>query len=239
LPDRVDGPDPAIEAAGDFPIPRNQFIYIKSAVPQLLANNTVRITNIDASDPFELSRGLREGYKQVHLLLKFMRKYVPGFENVVISGISPTLGVRETRHFQGIKRLVKEQMFAYEVGDDAISLCAYNVDIHSGTADHIDLSLIDRPFGLPYGCFVARDVANLFLSGRTLSVDSTVFAAARVMGPLMAASEGIGIAAAQCVRDGIDPAQVDVRRVREALLRHGAVLRVVEGGGSMSPPERK
>ncbi|MDL2319147.1 FAD-dependent oxidoreductase, partial [Eubacteriales bacterium OttesenSCG-928-A19] len=155
-------------ANGDFTVPRNQFIYIKTASEALLANNTSRIINIDASDPFQLSAGVEEGYAQIHQLLRFMRKYVPGFENAVIADISPTLGIRETRHFHGIYRLTKAEMYAGERREDTVALCGYNVDIHAGTADHIDLTPLEKAFGLPYGCFVARDVENLFLAGRTL-----------------------------------------------------------------------
>ncbi len=211
---------------GDFTIPRNQFIYIKTAIPSLLVNNTSRIININASDPFELSRGLEEGYKQVHEQIRFLRKYVPGFENVAVSSISSTLGIRETRHFQGIRRLTKEEMFANQQDEETIALCGYNVDIHAGKGDHIDLIQLDHAFGLPYGCFVAKNVSNLFLSGRTLSVDSTVFAAARVMGPLIQASEGIGIAAARCAAEGIAPKDIKVSAIREKLLAHGAILKL-------------
>jgi len=211
-------------AAGDFTIPRNQFIYIKTAAKSMLANNTSRITNIDASDPFELSRGLEEGYLQVYEQITFLRKYAPGFEQVRVCDISSTLGIRETRHFKGRRRLTKEEMFAFRQDSDTIALCGYNVDIHAGKADHIDLTPLDKAFGLPYGCFVAGDVHNLFLAGRTLSVDSTVYAAARVMGPLMQAAEGIGIAAAMCVQGNMDPGEIPVSALREKLLQRGAIL---------------
>lgn len=213
-------------AAGDFDVPRNQFIYIKTANPKLLAINTVRITNIDASDPLQLSDGLIEGYRQIGVLMDFMNKYVPGFENAVISQISPTLGIRETRHFKARTRLTKESMYAYKTDEETIALCAYNVDIHSGTSNHIDLTLLMKPFGLPYGCMVPVVIDNLFLTGRTVDVDAQVFAAARVMGPIIAMGEAAGIAAAQCVRENTRPAEADVRRIREALLRRGAILEV-------------
>lgn len=213
-------------AAGDFTIPRNQFIYIKTSIPELLVNNTSRIINIDASDPFELSKGMEKGYKQVHEQIQFLRKYVPGFEKVTVSDISSTLGIRETRHFAGIRQLTAKEMYAYQQDEETIALCGYNVDVHSGTGDHIDLTQLQRAFGLPYGSFVARDVENLFLAGRTLSVDSTVYAAARVMGPLIQASEGIGIAAALCVQNGQLPKEVQVAKVREKMLKKGAILQL-------------
>jgi len=213
-------------AAGDFDVPRNQFIYIKTAHPKLLAINTVRILNIDASDPLQLSDGLAEGYRQIAVLMNFMNKYMPGFENAAISQISPSLGVRETRHFRAMRRLTKESMYAYKTDAETIALCAYNVDIHSGTASHIDLGVLQKPFGLPYGCMVPEGVDNLLLTGRTIDVDTEVFAATRVMGPIIAMGEAAGIAAAQCARENRRPADVDVGRVREILLRRGAILEV-------------
>jgi|GEM_PF-85640 hypothetical protein len=213
---------------GDFTIPRNQFIYIKTSVPSLLVNNTSRIINIDASDPFQLSKGLETGYKQVKEQILFLRKYVPGFENVVVSSISSTLGIRETRHYTGIRTLTKEEMVSYKTDNETIALCGYNVDIHSGRGDKIDLAPLEKAFGIPYGCFVAKETKNLFLSGRTLSVDPTVYAAARVMGPLMQASEGIGIASSICVRNHVDPKDVNVGEVRKRLLGKGAILSIKE-----------
>mgnify|MGYP001086799511 FL=1 len=63
--------------AGDFHVPRNQFIYITTPVDGILAINTSRITEIDASDPYQLSRGLEDGYMQVKELMAFMQKYLP------------------------------------------------------------------------------------------------------------------------------------------------------------------
>jgi len=211
---------------GEFDIPRNQFIYIKTPDEAQLAINTVRIINIDGSDIFQLSRGLEEGYRQVLQLLKFMRKYIPGFENCRITHISPSLGVRESRHFIGKKRLTRDEMYAYTNSEDTIALCAYNVDIHSGTADHIDLYKLEQPFGIPYGCLVPKSIDGLLLTGRIISVDSTVFGAARVMGPIMAAGEAAGIAAAICVKRNICPADVPVAEVREIILRNGGILEV-------------
>jgi ribulose 1,5-bisphosphate synthetase/thiazole synthase len=212
--------------SGELDIPRNQFIYIKTANEKLLAINTTRIINIDASDPFELSRGLEAGYQQVETLVRFMRKNIPGFEHVAVANISPTLGIRETRHFIGKKRLTREMIPAYSARneDDIIALCAYNIDIHSGDGDHIDLYRVDEPFGIPYGCLIPKRIKGLFLAGRTLSVDGYVFAAARVMGPLIACAEAIGVAASMAVKNNIEPEDVDVAGLRERLAAHGAVL---------------
>lgn len=215
-------------AAGDFDIPRNQFIYIKSPHEDTLAVNTVRITDLDSTSPEEYSKAVSTSYNQIFILMKFMNKYMPGFENAVISTIAPTLGIRESRHFVGLKTLTSDSMFRYEVGSDTVALCGYNVDIHSGTATHIDLTPLEKSFGIPYGCLVARDVDNLFLAGRTLSVDSTVFAATRVMGPLIACGEAIGIAAHICSSESVKPADINIEQVRVEIVNNNGILDVLK-----------
>jgi hypothetical protein len=219
LTDRVE----QARSQGDFTVPRNQFIYISTASERLLAINTSRVTRIDASDPVELSAGLETGYLQVLQIVEFMRT-VPGFEDIEISQIAPALGVRETRHFAGEHRLTIDSLYHPATSEMAIAQSAYNIDIHSGTGEGIDLTVVEKPFGIPYGCLVPRDVDGLLLSGRTISMDSTVFASARVMGTCLAIGEAAGTAAALARRHGIAVRDVDVAELRSVLLRNGGIL---------------
>lgn len=207
--------------AGDFDVPRNQWIYITTPTEGCLAINTSRITNIDASDPFQLSDGLVQGYRQVKQLVRFMNKYVPGFENCRLSGISPNLGVRETRHFEGAYTLRRSEMYSDYVKKNAIAQSAYNIDIHSGKASHIDLTPVDEPFGIPYGCLVPKRIDGLLLSGRTISCDTETYASARVMGPCITVGEACGEAAALAVEDGCDVRDVDIEKLQVRLRSNG------------------
>ncbi|GAA3884079.1 FAD-dependent oxidoreductase [Leifsonia kafniensis] len=210
--------------AGDFSVPRNQFIHIATASEKLLTINTSRVTRIDASDPVELSAGLETGYAQVLEIVSFMRKYVPGFEDVVISQIAPALGIRETRHFIGEFRLTTDNFESEATTEAAIAQSAYNIDIHSGTGEGIELSVIEKPYGIPYGCLVPQGVDGLLLSGRTISVDSTVFASARVMGTCMAVAEAAGTAAAMALSAGGRVRDVSVDALRAQLAEQGAMI---------------
>lgn len=214
------------KSSGEFDIPRNQFIYITSPKDDLLAINTTRIVKIDSSDPYELNEGLIEGYRQISVLMKFMNKYVPGFSNAHISQISPNLGIRETRHFKGKTILKEETQYSDETMSQAIALCAYNIDIHSGTNDGIDLTVTEHPFGIPYGCLVPADLDGLLLSGRTISVDTKCYAAARVMGPCMAVGEAAGIAASIAIDNKVSAAEIDVNELRNEILKKGGILKV-------------
>lgn len=209
------------KAAGDFDIPRNQFIYITTPTEGALAINTSRITNIDASDPYQLSDGLVLGYQQVHTLIRFMNKYVPGFENARLANIAPSLGIRETRHFHGTYRLTAENMYSDYVKEHAVAQSAYNIDIHSGQKDHIDLTPVNKPFGIPYGCMVPATVDGLVLSGRTISLDTPTYASARVMGPCIAVGEAAGEAAAMSIEEHVQIRDVPVEKLRSRLRENG------------------
>ena len=209
------------KANGDFDIPRNQWIYITTPTEGCLAINTSRIINIDASDPIQLSKGLTEGYKQVGQLIRFMNKYVPGFENCRLSSISPSLGVRETRHIDGAYTLKRSEMYSEYVKENAIAQSAYNIDIHSGKASHIDLTPVTKPFGIPYLCLVPKRIDGLLLSGRTISIDTETYASARVMGPCIAVGEACGEAAAISIEDGVEVRDVDINKLRSRLKANG------------------
>lgn len=211
-------------AAGDFDVPRNQFIYITSPYDAHLVINTSRIIKIDAADPYQLSAGLMDGYEQVLQIAQFMNKYIPGFEHASIAAISPAMGVRETRHFQGRTRLTKDAIGDKEIREQAIALSAYNIDIHSGVASHIDLHVVDEPFGIPYGCLVPTEPDNLLLSGRTISVDTTIYGSVRVMGPCIAIGEAAGTAASIAMSNSLPVADVPLDRLRTKLIDNGAVL---------------
>lgn len=221
-------------AAGEFDVPRNQFIYITTPGQGLLAVNTSRVQRIDASDPRDLSAGLMEGYAQVLQITRLLNKYAPGFESARIAQISPALGVRETRHFQGITRLTRETMNDPATMASAIALSAYNIDIHSATQETIDLTLVEEPFGIPYGCLVPTAPHGLLLSGRTISVDTQVYASVRVMGACLAIGEAAGTAAAMAVSASVEAADVPVDQLQAELLRNGAILEM----GAPAPAAR-
>src|SRR5699024_7881410 len=163
-------------------------------------------------------------YTQVWEIVQFMRENMPGFEEVEISQIAPALGIRETRHFAGEERLTMDSLYSEATADRAIALSAYNIDVHSGTGDGIDLHVVEKPFGIPFGSLLPQQVNGLLLSGRTISVDSKVFASARVMGTCMAIAEAAGTAAALALKHNTSVREVDVPTLQAQLVEHGAIL---------------
>ena len=153
-----------------------------------------------------------------------LREHVPGFSNCFISSIAPSLGVRETRRFKGIRVLTGDMLLDGVIGEDSIALGAYKIDIHSGTDRNTLFKTVKAPFGIPYGCLVSAEIDNLMLAGRCASMDAAALASARVMPQCMSMGEAAGLAASMALRDGILPKEVNVSELRALLLDRGVVL---------------
>lgn len=215
-----------LRAEGKCPVDRDTVIYINQPITDHVAINTIRILNFDGTNVEDLSRGEMEGHLQVLPLVKMLKENVPGFENIYLSSINPTIGVRETRRIMGKKILTQEEIIKGEIPSDSIGLGSYIIDIHSGESDSTYIKVLDEPYGIPYGCTVAEEIDGLMLSGRCISVDAVVFGSTRVMPTCMAVGQGVGVGAALAVKHGISPADVDTDEIRNILLKEGAILSV-------------
>ncbi len=213
-----------LRAQGKCPVERNTLIYINSTKQGEVFVNSTRLLGTDATDLFDLTKAELEGQLQAAALTEMLREHVPGFANCFISSIAPSLGVRETRRFKGLRTLTGDMLLDGVIGEDSIALGAYKIDIHSGTDRNTLFKTVKAPFGIPYGCLVSAELDNLMLAGRCASMDAAALASARVMPQCMSMGEAAGLAAAMAVRDGVLPKEVNVSELRASLLDRGVVL---------------
>ena len=122
-----------------------------------------------------------------------------------------------------METLTEAMLLEGRIGEDAVGLGSYIIDIHDGGGSGTIVKKV-RPYGLPYGMCVSRDVDNLMFSGRCASMDAVALSSCRVMPPLMAMGQGAGVGAALAVRRGVDPGQVDVGEIRAVLRTDGVML---------------
>lgn len=79
-------------------------------------------------------------------------------------------------------------------------------------------------YDIPYRCFVPSKSSNLLVSGRCISANHGGMSSVRVIGTCFAIGEAVGAAAAQCIRKGISPRDVDVPALQEDLRTSGVPL---------------
>jgi len=190
--------------------------------------NSTRIGNLDATQTAQLSSALPDLLDQVWMGVNFMRKYVPGFENAVFSGIAPRIGIRETRRIVGEYVLTREDIMEARKRPDGIGKGAHELDVHGSGVKHERSTIKDGgSYDIPYGCLVPKNVKNMLVAGRCFSSTREAHSSARVMGTCMAMGQAAGTAAAWCAQApgwAGDVRAIDVERLRTSLRAQGAVL---------------
>ena len=79
--------------------------------------------------------------------------------------------------------------------------------------------MYEGPYWVPYRCLYSRNVGNLFMAGRDISVTHEALGAVRVMKTTGAMGEVVGMAAAVAKRHGCSPRQVYEEHLEELFQR--------------------
>lgn len=211
---------------GDFDLPRDRIIFTTLPSPGEFLVNSTRALGIDMTDPESVIRGEFSCHRQIRMLMRFFRKYAPGFENCFLSSISPCLGGRESRRAIGLKTLTISDVAHLLIPEDTVALAGYNVDIHVPETEKLFLQPVEQAIGIPYGCLVSKNVRGLLLSGRCISVDRQAFGLTRIMGTCMAVGEAAGHAAYMAINTNVSPDRINVRALRDRIVSMGGILSI-------------
>lgn len=209
---------------GDFDVPRNMIDFVTMPAQGQAFFNVTRAVGCDTSDYLSVNNAEKECHRQAKETILFLKKYVPGFEDANLISMAPSLGSRESRRVVGKKTLTARALDNLDIPNDTVALAGYNVDVHSPSSGTMSILPIERAIGVPYGCLLPVSVEGLLLSGRTISVDPTIFGMTRVMSTCMAVGEACGMAAAIAHRKELLPSQVDVQELRAELEKAGVIL---------------
>ncbi len=213
--------------AGDWTLDRVSVGLFRGVEEDEWSINTSRVMGVDGTSSESLTRGEMIGREQVEEIFAFLKKYVPGCEHARLLQSADTLGIRETRHIHGMRRLTVEDVLACRVPDDSILLAANSVDVHGrfGPRSNEYITIPEgQCYGIPYGCLVPEAMQNLLVAGRCISADSEAAGAVRVMPPCMGMGQAAGIAAALALQDGLPVQQVNVTALREEIAKQGGLL---------------
>jgi hypothetical protein len=217
----------AAQANGDYTIPRERLSLYESPQEGVWRVNVSRILGVDGTKVEDLTRAEVEGRRQVMEILRFLRKYVPGFADCTLIDTGAQVGVRETRRIEGEYTLTLDDLIDGRDFEDTIAYCAYPVDIHDpkGAGGGIsNRGETANAYQIPFRCLVPRDVEQLLVAGRCVSATHEALGAIRVMPPSFAMGEAAGTASALAVQEGVPPRRVPVGWLRQTLREHGAYL---------------
>lgn len=170
-----------------------------------------------------LTRAEIEGREQARAIFQFLKKNIPGMENIRLIATSDEVGVRESRRVAGAYILSRGDVESCRLFEDRIALCANSIDMHASETNYYK-PYIGGPYSIPYRSLYSKDLENALTAGKTLSADRFALGAVRVMPPAFATGQAAGTAAAIAAEQKTAVSEVPYEVLKEKLLAAGAVL---------------
>ncbi len=226
----LDIPKGEVQALGKthLPAPAGHVLLYRTRLPGEVCVNMTNVTNVDGTDVRQLSQAEFVCRQQMDAIVLFLREFVPGYEKCYLVAAAENVGVRETRHCQGVYTITAEDILAARVFEDWIATRNYfNFDIHSLVGPGLDKNGVQKHFKskgtytIPYRACLPQKVDGLLLSGRNISGTHLAHSNFRVMGICLSIGQGVGVAAAVAVKRQILPRDVDIKEVQQILLAGG------------------
>jgi hypothetical protein len=204
--------------------------------------NTVRVYNVDGTNPRDVTRAEIEGRRQQRLLVEFARACLPGFSNAYVLDSASHIGVRETRRIVGEYVLTEEDIVQQAEFPDTIGIDANRQNpkgarhspdgMEGSTADAETREQVASLFvyEIPYRCLLPQKVEGLLVAGRIVSANHEADGYTRNQPACMVTGQAAGAAAALALRCQTTPRALNVMLLQDRLRRLGAKLHPAELG---------
>ncbi len=150
----------------------------------------------------------------------------PEAETMTLEWVGTIPGKRESRRFEGDYILTQRDVVEQRQHPDAVSFGGWAMDLHPADGLYSELSPCTQwhskgVYQIPYRTMYSRNIANLFLTGRLISVSHVAFGSTRVMATCAHNGQAAGMAAALCRKHGCTPRQVNIAELQTELLKTG------------------
>lgn len=195
--------------------------------------------NIIESDPANRAEVISEAKKHTLRFAFFIHDYL-GYSNIGFADDEyPTADkmpfypyYRESRRIHGLVRFNSEDIehpFRNNLYRTSIAVGDYPVDQHhtkyNGDEPLPDLHFHPIPsFGIPLGVLIPKDVDDLIVAEKSISVSNIANGATRLQPVVLQIGQAAGALAAICAKQKISPKDIDVRSVQNVLLDAGGYL---------------
>jgi glycine/D-amino acid oxidase-like deaminating enzyme len=198
--------------------------------------NSTRVYGVDGTDVFDITRAEIEARKQVKQLIRFINDHVPGGRGAYIIDTSTNIGVRETNRIRGAYVLTEKDIANKTNYEDAIVTLRrrhvpgqpmHSPDAGEGSSSDGPSRSIILPltaFQVPYRVLLPKNVDNLLVAGRCISVTHEADAFTRGMFCCMAFGQGAGTAAALSVKSDVSLNEINSAELQRALKDQGVLI---------------
>jgi len=186
-------------------------------------------------DPLSDAEGIRDhNLRAVYGAFNAMknRDGADKHRNAILTWVAYIGGPRESRRLMGDVVLNQEDIVAKRQFPDGCVPSTWSIDLHYPKKQYAEkfpdnpfISIavhgkgVDRSYGypVPYRCFYSRNIENLFMAGRNISVTHQALGTTRVMKTCGMMGEVVGRAASICILHECDPRHVYDRYLEELI----------------------
>jgi FAD dependent oxidoreductase len=141
------------------------------------------------------------------------------FKNRDLAWVAYIAGKRESRRLLGDYILTETDIKNRKQFEDACVTTTWSIDLHYPDPNNTQnfpnkefksIAKQDKikPFAIPYRCFYSRNIDNLFMAGRDISVTHIALGTIRVMRTTGMAGEVVGMAASLCKKKNCNPRNI-------------------------------
>lgn len=207
-----------------LPYPAGHVLLYRSTIDGVVTCNMTNAVDIDGTKAEDLTKAEIVCRKQILPIVEFLREYVPGYENCYVIGSASLIGIRETRHFKGVKTLTERDILEAKQFEDAVVKNAhFNFDVHNISGSGLDETGSQKTFTqtegytIPYGCIVPEKVDGLLLAGRNISGTHMAHSNFRAMPICAGIGEAAGVAAALAVKNNKSVREITADQIQRII----------------------
>lgn len=212
--------------------PAGHVLVYPSVFPGIVTLNMTNVTGVDGTNADDITKAYVQCRRQLPEIMAFLKEYVPGFENSYVLKSAAQIGVRETRHFKGMKTITEQDILEARIFPDwAVANAHFNFDVHNIGGAGLDETGCQKNFTqqhgytIPYGCLVPQKIDGLLLAGRCISGTHMAHANFRAMPICANMGQAAGVAAAMCVEQSIQPRALEVEQLQQRMRKLGVYPR--------------
>lgn len=205
------------DAPVEFPVFEYGLLFTEESAQKVAAGEWTWETGMNRDMIAEAERIRDYGMLIVYSNWSWLKRNMPQyFSNRRLGWVAYVMGKRESRRLLGDYVLTENDLLACTDHDDATVTTSWSVDLHYPdpvnsqffpgqefkslcTQTPVDYCTI------PYRCLYSRNVDNLFMAGRDISVSHIALGCVRVMRTCAMEGEVVGMAASVCKRNSCSP----------------------------------
>ncbi len=197
-------------------------------------------------DPFEKGEHIRDlNFRAMYGAWDALKNVRRMYPNHKLNWAAYVSGKRESRRLLGDVVLTKQDIVQAVSYPDGCVPATWSIDLHLPNPAYDDgfegdeflskayYTHYSKPYWIPYRCLYSRNIKNLFMAGRDISVTHEALGAVRVMRTCGMMGEIVGMAAAICCEHDVTPAAVYTEHldVLKGLMASGVKARWLKDAG--------